>query len=118
MAKAADSSCRISLWISDPVVGEEVPADEHMVEHLAAALVVQGVSGWGRDGVLDWYQDSTHQVWIAGVFDVAADGHDRDLIRDGVGVARDDDLCIRVGVEDLIDQPANLQGLRHPFHRG
>jgi hypothetical protein len=51
-----------------------------VVEHFAAALVVQGVSGWGWDGVLDWYQDSTHQVWIAGVFNVAADGHDRDLV--------------------------------------
>jgi hypothetical protein len=86
-------------------MGEQVPGDEHVVEHLAAALVVQGVSGWGWDGVLDWYQDSTHQVWIAGVFDVAADGHDRDFVRGSVEVAGDDDSGVRVGVEDLIDQP-------------
>jgi hypothetical protein len=38
--------------------------------------------------------------------------------RGGVEVARDDDLGGGVGVEDLVDEPANLQGLRHPFHRG
>jgi hypothetical protein len=29
------------------IVGEQVPGDEHVVEHLAAALVLQGVSGAG-----------------------------------------------------------------------
>jgi hypothetical protein len=80
--------------------------------------VVQGVSGWGRDSVLDRYQDSTHQVGIAGVLHIAADGHDWDLIRGGVEVARDDDLGVRVGGEDLVNQSANLQGLGHQFHRG
>ena len=68
--------------------------------------------------MLDRYQDPAHQVRIAGVLNVAADGHDRDLIGGGVEVARDDDLGVGVGVEDLVDEPADLQGLRHPFHRG
>jgi hypothetical protein len=69
-------------------VGEQLPGDEHVVDHLAVALVVQGVSGRRRDGVLDRYQDSTHQVGVAGVLHIAANGHNRDLIRGGVEVAR------------------------------
>jgi hypothetical protein len=34
--------------------------------------------------VLDRYQDLAHKVSIAGVFDVAAEGDDRDSIRSGV----------------------------------
>jgi hypothetical protein len=61
------------------------------------ALVVQGVSGRRRDGVLDRYQDSTHQVGVAGVLHIAANGHYRDLIRGGVDVARYDDLATWYG---------------------
>jgi hypothetical protein len=68
--------------------------------------------------VLDRYQDLAHQVGSTGVLDVAPDGHDGHFIADGVEVARDDDLGGGVGVEDLVDEPADLQGLRHPFHRG
>jgi hypothetical protein len=42
--------------------------------------------------VLDRYQDSTHQVGVAGVLHIAANGHNRDLIRGGVEVAGYDDL--------------------------
>jgi hypothetical protein len=67
------------------------------------------------DGVLDRYQDPTHQVGVAGAFHIAANGHHRDLIRGGVEVARDDDLGVRVGVEDLwgpkviIDQTSEIE---------
>jgi hypothetical protein len=32
-------------------------------------------------------------------------------------VTRDNDLGVGVGVKDLVDESAYLQGLRHPFHR-
>jgi hypothetical protein len=39
------------------VVDEEVAGDEHVVEHLSAAVVEQGVAGWRGNGLLDyWYQ--------------------------------------------------------------
>jgi hypothetical protein len=65
------------------VVGERVPSDEHVVEHLPVPLVVE-VYERGGIGVLDRYQDSAHKVSPAGVLDVAAEGDDRDFIRGGV----------------------------------
>ena len=41
-----------------------------------------------------------------------------DLVGCGVEVAGDDDAGVGVGVEDLVDEPADLQGLGHAFHRG
>jgi hypothetical protein len=72
-------------------------------------LVVEGVPSGGGNGVLDRHQDPAHQVGIAGVLHLAADGRDRDFIGGGVEVARNDDLGVGVSVEDLVDEPADLQ---------
>ena len=63
--------------------GRAGSGDEHVVEHLPVPLVVK-VYRRGGTGVLDRYQDSAHKVSIAGVLDVAAEGHDRDFIGGGV----------------------------------
>ena len=64
-------------------MGERVPSDEHVVEHLPVPLVVE-VYRAGGTGVPDRYQDSAQEVSIASVLDVAAEGDDRDSIRGGV----------------------------------
>ena len=54
------------------VGGEKVARDQHVVEHVTAALVEQGVAGRFGDGVLDRHQDAGGEVAVAGVFDAAA----------------------------------------------
>ena len=51
---------------------------------LPSPLVVEVYRAGDGNGGLDRYQDSAHKVSIAGVLDVAAEGHDRDFIGGGV----------------------------------
>jgi hypothetical protein len=78
----------------------------------------QGVPGRLRDRLLDRYEHPIGQVAVAGVLHISPDGQDGDLAGRGVEVPGDHDPRLRVGVEDVVDEPSDLDGLRHPFHGG
>jgi hypothetical protein len=69
------------------------------------------------EAALDRHQHARGEVRVTGVLLVAADGSDRHLVDVGVEVTADDDQRVGVGVEQPVDQQADLQRLASPLYR-